>query len=356
MPVTFTVLDSGGTDTDARDFTTANDITPKANTLHIAAIMVLDLGGARTASTLTGCNLTWSIINGAAGGATEPGIRVFKGVGSSPTTGKLTFAETVSSGQTADGAAWVIFECSGADAGIASLGVIQQNTGSTTTDSLSITLGAFRDANSATVGVFGGYDTAGGALDITVGSGFNQLSDFSQAAGGDTLRLFVETLGSNDTSVDCSISTANDRLSGVAFEVGHRIETVIATSASLPAAGVSVEATPAVIATTAALPAAGVGVGAAPAVIATAATVPDVGVSVEAAPAVVSTVADVPAVTVDAEQTVEDDVVRVVGGGDAKTIIGLNPRPPPERMRASERQFEELVIVSAVAAVLVERP
>lgn len=235
MPVTFAVLDSGGTDTDARDYTTANDITPAANKLILAVVMVLDLGSARTASICSGCGLSWSFITGAAGNADQPGIRVFKGTGASPSTGKVTFAETVSAGQTADGAAWVIIECTNADVALASLGVIQSNTGSTATDSLSITLGAFRNAMSATVGIFGGYDNAGGALAITEGTGFSELVDFSQTAGGDTMRLQVETRADNDTGVDASISTANDRLSGIALEIGF--VTLSAAGSSTPSGG-----------------------------------------------------------------------------------------------------------------------
>lgn len=212
------VLTSGGSDTDAIDYATAS-ITPAVGKTVIAAIGFLDLGAAKSAPTCSGCGLTWTQMTAIGGGTTEPSLFMFRASGV-PTTGAVTFTGVVTAGQTADGAVWVVFEMDNTDLTTTD-GVIQTNVGTTNTDSLSITLAAFRDAESATVGVFVGYDNAGGALDFTVGSGFTEALDISQAAGGDTMRLFVEYKIANDTGVDCTISAANDRISGLAMEVGN---------------------------------------------------------------------------------------------------------------------------------------
>lgn len=220
MAISLALLTSGGSDTDAIDYATAS-ISPTPGLLVLAAITQLDLGSALARPTVTGCGITWTFVNESGGGATEPRIQVYRAYADPAlvTAGAVTFTGCVTAGQTADGAAWMIVEVSGADVLGSNQGVTQSAVASTNTDSVSATLAAFKQASDGTVGVAAGYDNAGGALDITEGSGFTMLSEVSQTAGGDTLRLGFEWKTANDTGVDATISTANDRLQMVALEI-----------------------------------------------------------------------------------------------------------------------------------------
>jgi hypothetical protein len=222
MPVSAaSALNVAGTDTDARDYTTAS-WTPTRGKVYLLAFAVLDLGGSPTVPSVSGNNITWTRVGNDVGGTTtQPAMAVWSGVAdASSTAGAITFTGAVSAGQTADGAIWGLVELTEVDWGTGD-GFVQSGVASTTNDTITVTLGAFSDTDNATGAWFLSYDNAGGALTNTAGSGFALVSglDASQTMGGDTVRLSFEFRNTNDTSVDATASAANDRMLMHAVEI-----------------------------------------------------------------------------------------------------------------------------------------
>lgn len=215
-------LTNGGSDTDADTYATGS-ISPSANKLIIACIWAYDAGAALNPAadfTCSGNGLTWTFADGH--GTTSNRFAVFRASSASaPSAEAVTFANLNSSG-TSDGAVWLVFEIDNVDIGTTD-GVVQAVSGGGTADTLEVTLAAFASANNGTVGVFGSYDNAGGVLSFTEGTGFAHKTQQSQAAGGDTIANFYEYRQDNDTTVDVSVSAANDRLVGVAMEIKSNI-------------------------------------------------------------------------------------------------------------------------------------
>ena len=216
-------LNVTGTDTDARDYTTAS-WTPTVGKVYSVAFTFLDLGGSKTSPTISGNNITWvgGSGNEVGGLSTEPTLKVWTGYAdSSATAGSITFSGCVSSGQTADGAMWGIAELT--DTPLNSTTVVRQYAASgTSLDSITTNLVAFGSANNATGSWIVSYDnasTTGPA--ITAGTGFAITTGLnaSQAMGGDGVRLAFQFRNDNDTSVTASAATQNDRMLQVAFEI-----------------------------------------------------------------------------------------------------------------------------------------
>jgi hypothetical protein len=214
-------LNVTGSDTDARDYTTAS-WTPTAGKVYLLAFAVLDLGGSPLVPTVSGNNITWDRVGNDVGGATnQPSMAVWSGYADSTSTaGAITFSGCVPSGQTADGAIWGIVELSDVGRGT-DKGMIQSGITSTTADTITVTLSAFASADNATGAWFLSYDNAGGTLTNTAGTGFALVSglDASQTMGGDTTRLSFEFRNDNDTSVTASAAAANDRMLMHAVEI-----------------------------------------------------------------------------------------------------------------------------------------
>jgi len=222
MPVSAaSALNVTGSDTDARDYTTAS-WTPTAGKIYLVAFAVHDLGGQPVVPSISGNNITWGRAgNDVGGGTTQPLMIVWAGYAdSSATAGSITFSACVPSGQTADGAIWGIAELTDAARG-GDTGIVQTAVASTTNDTITATLSAFASTGNATGGWFLSYDNAGGALTNTAGSGFTIVTGLNaqQASGGDTMRLTFEFRNDNDTSVDGSASAANDRMLMHAVEI-----------------------------------------------------------------------------------------------------------------------------------------
>lgn len=215
-----TVLTSGGSDTDAASYTTAS-ITPTAGALVIAVIHVYDAGGEFQAASVTGNSITWT--NNDAQGFLGNYLSSSYGVApSNVSTGAITFNSVTSTGQTADGAVWLVVECTGIDKNSPVLQRQAFNTANrTTADTLSLpALTGLAPNPNACMAFFGSWDNAGGALDFTEEAGWTMLSELSQAAGGDTIRICcVYDTDTSDDTASASVSAANDRLFGTAFEI-----------------------------------------------------------------------------------------------------------------------------------------
>lgn len=286
-------LNVTGTDTDAINYTTAS-WTPVTGMGYLFAIAVLDLGSARTAAvswTVTGNNMTWTLVGTQIGGATEPALAVFRAYNDgTATAGAITVSGVVTAGQTADGAVWGIAELSG----IPSASFRVQNAGNTASaDSVTATLGAFSSTRNATCAWVMSYDnasTTGPA--ITAGSGFSIVSglDAGQAMGGDGTRLTFEFRSDNDTSVDATAVAANDRMHIIAVELlsGAAGTATITGSGAIDAAGVRVASRTATFSGSGLIDSTGVRVCERAATIAADATVSATGLRITAAAATIA--------------------------------------------------------------------
>lgn len=207
-----------GTDTDARDYSTAS-WSPTTGKAYLVGFVRLDLGSAIATPTLSGNNITWTRLTGVGGYAYEPGLFVWSGYADgSQTSGSLTFSNCATAGNTCDGAIWGSVELTGTVP--SSDFVVQYAANQTHLDALTTTLGSFSSTRNATCAWVASYDNAsatGPAL--TAGSGFAFKTNNPQAMGGDGVRLAFQFRDDNDTSVDATAATANDRFLMIAVEV-----------------------------------------------------------------------------------------------------------------------------------------
>lgn len=219
MAISPTVLTADGSDADASSYATAS-ISPTPGTTILVGIEVARNGDVAV-PTLAGCGLTWTQIDVIGSANTDPFLVAFRAWAdpASVTPGALTFSGITGAG-TVEGAAWCVVEVAGVNP-TTNNGVVQKAVGQTAADSLTVTLAAFANAANGTVAFFGSYDNAGGALDLTAGSGFTMIGEFSQtiANRSDSIRIGFEWRTANDTSIDATVSAANDRLLGIALEL-----------------------------------------------------------------------------------------------------------------------------------------
>lgn len=218
------VLTQGGSDTDSSSYTTAS-VSPGANRTILLGFVLDRLVAGMSAGSVSGLGLTWTLADIVGGANNEPFIVLWRAQTGpvAPTAGTITVSGLTDGGaNTAVGAIWCVVEITNTELAIND-GIIQTISGQTANDTLSVTLAAFRDANSGTAAFILSFDNAGGALDITEGSGFTMLasSEASQASNGRTLRIGFEWKTTNDTTVDATTSVANDHLYIIGFELGN---------------------------------------------------------------------------------------------------------------------------------------
>ena len=201
--VTMTELTGASDETNATSDATAS-ITPSGNKLILVTIFnQVSAGSTANAPTLSGNGLTWvQIDSGLVGTSTEMRASLFRSMGASPSTGSITISFA---GQEQLRCGWIVAEFGNVDtSGSSGSGAVVQSAANNATGvtSLTVTLGAFGSANNATYGCFGVAVNE----DVSPGSGFAQIDDFQ--VGTANRRLFAEWRSDNDTSVDCSWTTA----------------------------------------------------------------------------------------------------------------------------------------------------
>ena len=213
MPISVTVLTSGGTSTDGAGPHSTASITPSANKLILAAIAYAATVPA--APTTSGNGLTWVAIDSQTYNSGFAGVTLFRAMGATPSAGAMSFDFTGATNNL--GASWVIFEAGGVDtSGTNGSGaVVQSAKGSGTDTTLTVTLGAFDALPNATVGVFG-WDVNTDA-NLGVGTGFTEVGR-ADTGGAENISSFAEYLLGNDTSVDAT-NSASVAVGGIAIEV-----------------------------------------------------------------------------------------------------------------------------------------
>jgi hypothetical protein len=187
---------------------TSNSITPPANQLILAFVEIYETGSDTSPPGISasGNGLTWvEIRNERFGEDSENRVALFRAMGSSPSTGVVTFTHSDSS---VGYVGWTIIAVSGVvtTGTNGSDAVRQSNSNGGVDDVLMVTLAAFGDTDNATFGFFANVPGA----PFTQGSGFTLVDDDAGRA--------VEWKESNDTAVDGTIPTAEEWV-GIAIEV-----------------------------------------------------------------------------------------------------------------------------------------
>jgi hypothetical protein len=313
----FSLLDEGSTDTDAQDYTNVTaSISPTAGRLVLAMFQVLELGGevAQDPTSVTGCGLTWERVETVGTSQNRQTVwRAYADPGS-VTSGSLSVNDVVASG-TADGIAWMVVEMDAADASVSNgaNSIVQTAEENINADSATATLAAFSHASNYTIAFFACYDNAGaGSMTASGGSGFTTLGTGARKTyGGDDTIVMFQYKTSPDTGVDCSASSANDRIQLLAMELKtSQVQTpaVLAATVAAPAATLPATVPATLTAAVAALSTAGATVGAVPAVTTVVVALPEAtpdggsaeGATVEPATIAASVSLSVPTVSVEA--------------------------------------------------------
>ena len=203
MAVEYTKLTEGINTDGGSNYNTAS-ITPSANKIVIAYCGHGD-DSTPAQPTISGCNLTWTVVKGLGftTGNDDGRITTWRGISASPTTGAITFTGVASR----DGVLWCVYELDGVDT---SDPIVQTASSASST----VTLGAFDNVKNATMGAFLGIDQGQTGV-LGLGAGFS----------GDTMGWarrnygLLEFKSTNDTSVDVTVGSGSDGEGGVAFEL-----------------------------------------------------------------------------------------------------------------------------------------
>jgi hypothetical protein len=174
--VSFSNLTTGSSVAATTSFATAS-VTPVANNIVLlTASARLGTGnGPLPISSITGDALTWTLYQGidyggGQGSAKVSRLEVWCGVGASPTTGAITINWPTSP----SAVVWSVDQSAGAASTCAGAkGIVAANNADVTTASpLTVTMGTFGSASSAT---FGAGSVDGGSIAVGQGAGFTEL-------------------------------------------------------------------------------------------------------------------------------------------------------------------------------------
>jgi hypothetical protein len=216
-------------DTDASSYATAS-ITPGAyNLIKATFVSRTNISADPNQPTLTGCGLTWSVIQTTVfdtGGTSRRRVTTFGAMGSSPSTGALTFD---CGGQTQTSAMWTVDESVILNTTSTTYtdAIVQSNKNQDTTAgvaTLTVTLGATPSADNITYGVFGLSGVTGSA---TPGSGFTELVDRTNTGGENGVAIYSEWKFGADATVDFT-TAGNTEIGGIAIEIDTEIAAAVA--------------------------------------------------------------------------------------------------------------------------------
>jgi hypothetical protein len=223
------LLEQGQSATQSSTPATAS-FTPTANRRVVAFVWALDnVSATITAPSASGNGLTWNLedtsseqVAATAGADDHIGMWMFSARGS-PSAGALTF--TFSS--TMESVGWVIYELSNSNS------VVQTATNLSTTDPLTVTLGAFGSSSNCTIGAFLSVSGAGACsmrqdvgYTIVGGAQLNDTANETYDVNG----MFGVWRPDNDTTVTTRDGSGlAAAFIGIAAEIEYQDETVVAT-------------------------------------------------------------------------------------------------------------------------------
>lgn len=233
MAIAFAALTAGTDTTDDADSAVAS-VTVTAGRLQLLTICSRADAVQPTISSIgvpTGSGIVWTLIGTAvdfdASGSRRT-LFLYRGMATATATGGFT----ITWGGTQTAKSWALDEVTGMDAtGTQGSGAIVQsasNMGASVT-SLTVTLGAFSNANNATYGAFG--NAGEGAL--TAGAGFTRIGN-QQVAG--ECGVGTEYQLANDTTVNMSNSTMD--IGGIAVEIKAQTSTFFPSRRTLRGIGI----------------------------------------------------------------------------------------------------------------------
>jgi len=194
--VTVTKLTRGTSTTDATSYATAS-VTPTANKV---VVIIFGYRDSAAVPTVSGCGLTWTLIDG------NTGLYGYWGIAASPSSGAITMTFT---GDACTSCAWSVFELDHANT---TTPIVQTAKDGKSGSDGSVGLGAFSSVDNAT---FGGFMHMANESS-TEGAGFTEIDDVSVATN--SVGLITEWKDTNDTDVGASWSTVANWV-GLAFEV-----------------------------------------------------------------------------------------------------------------------------------------
>ncbi len=209
-------LTSGADETSGTTATTGS-VSPAADKLQLLGVTARKDTSEPINPTISGNGLTWDLITKIYYDTTSGSRKtlwLFRSMGASPSTGAIT----ITFGETWTHCYWSLDEVTGMDtSGSNGSGAIVQS--ATNLESagdggtLTVSLGAFANANNATYGIFAADPSTG---TWSVGSGFTKVA--TQDSG--TINLGTEYRSDNDTSVDMTCdAVAGTSSGGIAIEI-----------------------------------------------------------------------------------------------------------------------------------------
>jgi hypothetical protein len=213
MPVTATHLTTSGSDSSLSSYATAS-ISPTANRLVLLAV-TSNFTATPNQPTVSGAGLTWVVVATKLDSDPSRRVTVFRALSASPSSGVLTIDFA---GQGQSRCSWSVSEFANVDrTGTNGSNAIVQSASNTnqgtTASGITVTLGAFGNANNATYGAV----RTGSPLAITPGSGFTELGEFD----GSATTIETEWKNSNDTSVDWSWASSSPVVIAIAVEIKY---------------------------------------------------------------------------------------------------------------------------------------
>lgn len=200
-------------------------ITPTANRLVLAAVTMVHNTQDPPAPTLSGCGLTWTLIDGVvydqAGqrGATY----LYRAQGASPTAGQVSVTAQDGAAGNRVGALWVIAEFDNTKVGNGGADAIAQTVkGTTAGDATSLalpTLAAFGDARNLPVSAWGQDDD----FDFIPEDGWIEIAEVADSVVADSVAMHFGLTQDTTPTVTWS---AGAQAGGVAVELVHKDATV----------------------------------------------------------------------------------------------------------------------------------
>lgn len=224
-----TNLDSGYDPSNLSTYST-NSITPTARSLQIATVFTRIGTGPNNTPTITGCNLTWVLVDTVLVG-TNRKLTTLRAMGAAPSAGVLSLDF---GGQTQTQCIWSVAEFAGADhGGTNGSGAIAQHPTPTTGTgtSASLTLAALYDSHSVAYGA----TTLGSTPTITRGSGFTEIHNVLGAENGTS----VETEYKENTTAVTSSWSGSQSWGMIGLEIKAEATEAVLNTATLRTATIN---------------------------------------------------------------------------------------------------------------------
>lgn len=203
MPTPTHLTTGSDTTNQTTPYATAS-ITPTANRLAVAGVLVSVASGTTPALSLTGCGLTWVQVDQTAAGART--LHVFRAMGAAPTAGALSIAGDGTT--TLTSCLWSVTEFDGVDtSGTDGSGAVVQSVNQKPAAATSCST-AFATAVTAGNATFGAVAISAQEA-MTAGTGWTALGQTSQSAPTSALLTEAATTAQQNVTASWTSSVTN---------------------------------------------------------------------------------------------------------------------------------------------------